>query len=163
MTALSGAERSSTVTSQWQPRSSKESSVVMPASTEKETDHPFIKKCSPVEKRFSSRKTSSNAASHDRSVQECFKLIQFWLSGGENLCPSWTRSLGMGSFFASSATVCKVREKSIYKSLGLPIITRVVDTDSKRVMERENKRKAKEIESYNHRVHLEGCKIKLNK
>lgn len=69
----------------------------------------------------------------------------------------------MGSFFASSATVCKVREKSIYKSLGLPIITRVVDTDSKRVMERENKRKAKEIESYNHRVHLEGCKIKLNK
>lgn len=65
-------------------------------------------------------------------------------------------------FFASSATVCKVREKSIYKSLGLPIITRVVDTDSKRVMERENARKAKEIESYD-RVHLEGCKIKLNK
>lgn len=36
MTALSGADRSSTVTSQWQPRSSKESSAVMPVSTEEE-------------------------------------------------------------------------------------------------------------------------------
>lgn len=34
MTALRGADRSSTVTSQWQPRSSKESSVVIPGSTE---------------------------------------------------------------------------------------------------------------------------------
>lgn len=44
MTALSGADRSSTVTSQWQPRSSKESSVVMPVSTEEEKLCPFIKK-----------------------------------------------------------------------------------------------------------------------
>lgn len=35
MTALRGAERSSRVTSQWQPRSSRESSVLMPASTER--------------------------------------------------------------------------------------------------------------------------------
>lgn len=70
-----------------------------------------------------------------------FQMIQLWLSGGENLCLSWTRSF---FFIASSATVCKGREESTYKSSGLQIIRRVVDSGRKSG-ERKNKRKASEF------------------
>lgn len=105
MTALSGADRSSTVISQWQPRSSRESSVVMPASTEEETQRFFFfffqfKQCTNTVQweKYSVLKVRVFKLQR-QDVQECFRGTQLWLSGGENLCPPWIRSLRTSSFF----------------------------------------------------------------